>query len=886
MTLGAAKSQPRVRFSIFTRCAIIVAASIGIVATTITVTSFSHSTVLALNGLKEKADAVMRSIAAPAGGAIRFGRTEAVEADLARLFESEGGAVLAAVLVGMDGTVLVEAGPDAQGLASGLAALSAEAMTAGSQAASEDGFRIAQPVTFGEEGTVVGAIAVAWSPEPALAAVTHAKLRMLGLSSLVFFTVVAGGVFYLQRNVTQPLREVGRAMKLVVGGQYDLRIPQTGRSDEIGLMARDLEYFRGMMSDASEATKSALFQSAAFRSSSAAMVLVDNDFRIIQTNAAYERLATENESEFRQLFPEFSADRLVGQSVDIFHRDADRNRRMVTETGSLPMSSDIRVGSRIMQLTINGIAAEDGGIAGYVVEWSDVTVPRRDAAVLNGLEARQVGIQFGPDRLFLAGNARLAALVGPGGTLGGRNFSEIVTFEGAQGADVEAQLARGEAVLGRFSLDLGAAGRRLFEGSLCPILDAKGRNAGSYLLGLDITAQERALAEAEAGRRALEAAQSRAVDCLRTGLARLREGDLTHSLDEPLGADYETLREDFNAACRGLRETVIGVNEMVDTIRTDVREITSASDDLSRRTEHQAATLEETAAALAQITAAVNSAAEGARSARAVVVEARGNSESSGRVVQDAVAAMGEIASSSNQISRIVGVIDDIAFQTNLLALNAGVEAARAGEAGRGFAVVASEVRALAQRSSEAAREIGGLITASAQHVDKGVTLVGEAGEALRLIAASVAGISDHVTDIAGSAQEQSASLTEVNGAMTQLDQVTQQNAAMFEETTAASQNLMSQADALSARMARFRVGDRPGGAWRSAAGTARHAPAAPPQAASQSAPSSVGPPPTGAWLSGTTPDGQPPAGPSQRTPPPVSGALALKASDDDWEDF
>ena len=321
----------------------------------------------------------------------------------------------------------------------------------------------------------------------------------------------------------------------------------------------------------------------------------------------------------------------------------------------------------------------------------------------------------------------------------------------------------------------------------------------------------RALAGAEAARAALEAAQARVVDALRTGLTRLREGDLTHRIETPLGADYETLREDFNAAVDGLRETVLGVTEMVDTIRTDVREITGAAEDLSRRTEHQAATLEETAAALAQITAAVNSAAEGARNARAVVGEARGNAESSGRVVQDAVTAMGEIANSSSRISRIVGVIDDIAFQTNLLALNAGVEAARAGDAGRGFAVVASEVRALAQRSSEAAREIGGLISASAHQVETGVTLVGEAGEALRLISASVNGISDHVADIAGSAQEQSASLTEVNTSMSQLDQVTQQNAAMFEETTAASQNLVAQADALSARMARFRVGHRPG---------------------------------------------------------------------------
>jgi methyl-accepting chemotaxis protein len=340
------------------------------------------------------------------------------------------------------------------------------------------------------------------------------------------------------------------------------------------------------------------------------------------------------------------------------------------------------------------------------------------------------------------------------------------------------------------------------------------------------------------------------VDALRTGLTQLREGDLTHRIETPLGADYETLREDFNAAIDGLRDTVLGVTDMVDTIRTDVREITGAAEDLSRRTEHQAATLEETAAALAQITAAVNSAAEGARNARAVVGEARGNAESSGRVVQDAVSAMGEIANSSSRISRIVSVIDDIAFQTNLLALNAGVEAARAGDAGRGFAVVASEVRALAQRSSEAAREIGGLIAASAHQVETGVTLVGEAGEALRRISASVNGISDHVADIAGSAQEQSASLTEVNTSMSQLDQVTQQNAAMFEETTAASQNLVAQADALSTRMARFRVGRAP-------ASAARARPAAHP-------------------------------GPRREllAAPPVSGNLALKPADDDWEDF
>jgi methyl-accepting chemotaxis protein len=852
-SMPGSKNPSRVRFSIFLRCALAVAISSALVAGTLTVSSFGQSSEIAREGLQAKAEAVIEAIAAPAGGAIRFGRTEALEGELLRLIETEAGAIVSLRVKGADAQVLVEAGSEDAAFDAALAELASEAMATGLPAASPDGLLIAHPVAFGEDATVVGAVAAAWSAEPILAELWRSNVRTLGFAATVFVLALAGSAFFIQRSVTHPLRRVGRAMKSVVGGSHDIEIPETGRADEIGLMARDLEYFRGIMANASDATRAALFQSAAFRSSSAPMVLADSEFRITQTNGAFDLLARENEGEFRKVFPDFSPDRLVGQSVDIFHRDATRNRRMVMNDGALPMSTDIRIGSRIMQLRVNGINGEDGARAGYVVEWADVTMQRRDAAVLKGLEARQIGIQFDADMTFAAGNAQFGALLGQAAPPRGRRLAELARYAGGAQKEVEARLARGEAIMGRFHLTLGGAGERLLDGSLCPILDAKGRTAGSYLLGLDITEQERALAAAEAARTELETRQARVVDALRTGLTKLRDGDLTHSIDTPLGEEYESLREDFNAACRGLRETVIGVSEMVDTIRADVREIVHAADDLSRRTEHQAATLEETAAALAEVTAAVNSAAEGARAARSVVGEARGNAENSGRVVQDAVAAMSEIAASSSQISRIIGVIDDIAFQTNLLALNAGVEAARAGDAGRGFAVVASEVRALAQRSSEAAREIGGLIAASTGHVDKGVTLVGQAGEALRLIAASVNGVSDHVGDIASSAQEQSSSLSEVNSSMMQLDQVTQQNAAMFEETTAASQNLMTQADDLSSRMARFRVGDRPAAARRAAPETVWSAPAAPTRKAA---------------------------------PPPVAGTLALRPAEDDWEDF
>ena len=243
-------------------------------------------------------------------------------------------------------------------------------------------------------------------------------------------------------------------------------------------------------------------------------------------------------------------------------------------------------------------------------------------------------------------------------------------------------------------------------------------------------------------------------------------------------------------------------------ITTGAGEISQASDDLSKRTEQQAASLEETAAALDQITATVRRTAAGARQASDAVTAAKGEAEHSGVVVTQAVSAMGQIEKSSQQISQIIGVIDEIAFQTNLLALNAGVEAARAGDAGRGFAVVAQEVRALAQRSAEAAKEIKGLISTSTQQVGQGVDLVGQTGKALQSIVAKVAEIDTLVSEISSSAQEQATGLAEVNTAVNQMDQVVQQNAAMVEQSTAASHSLANEAQEMARLVSRFQVGE------------------------------------------------------------------------------
>ncbi|WP_167737601.1 methyl-accepting chemotaxis protein, partial [Sphingomonas parva] len=284
--------------------------------------------------------------------------------------------------------------------------------------------------------------------------------------------------------------------------------------------------------------------------------------------------------------------------------------------------------------------------------------------------------------------------------------------------------------------------------------------------------------QAEAAKAVADAAQQQVVAELADALAKLSAGNLTVSLADFPG-DYRKLEEDFNGAVAELRGAMETIARSTANIHGGSGEISQASDDLSRRTEQQAASLEETAAAMTEITTTVQNSAVGANEANKLVLATQADAQESSKTVSDAVAAMAEIEKSSQEITKIIEVIDKIAFQTNLLALNASVEAAHAGEAGRAFAVVANEVRALAQRSADAAQEIGALISNSSRQVDNGVGLVGEAGKALGRIIGSVDEISGLVSQIAMAADQQSAALAQVNTAITEMDKVTQQNAAM-----------------------------------------------------------------------------------------------------------
>ncbi|OIQ33116.1 MAG: chemotaxis protein [Alphaproteobacteria bacterium MedPE-SWcel] len=320
--------------------------------------------------------------------------------------------------------------------------------------------------------------------------------------------------------------------------------------------------------------------------------------------------------------------------------------------------------------------------------------------------------------------------------------------------------------------------------------------------------------QTQAAQRATKLAQQsqedarRVADTLSHHLADLADGKLDCRISDRFPDEYALLLENFNVAVEKISNTISEVQEKTRTITGGAAEISRASDELSQRTESQAATLEQTAAALEELTTSVKSAAAGARGVEESMLNAREEAEGCSATVKTAVTAMQSIETSSNQIGQIISVIDDIAFQTNLLALNAGVEAARAGEAGRGFAVVASEVRGLAQRSASAATEIKVLITQSSDHVQKGVDLVDEAGVSIARISERVNEIAGSISGIANGASEQSTGISEINVSVSQLDQVTQQNAAMVEEATAVGQMLSNEAGDLSKIVARFDLGE------------------------------------------------------------------------------
>ena len=853
--------------SIFFKVAGLVAASTAILAVVVMVISLRLMATVEQAGLSSRARETTNLMVDLIRAPLKFRKPEIVGKIVGDIGRQIGGDLAAVLVTDPAGSVVYQTSVSSEA-GSALFELVTKAIASGKMETSAVRGEIAIPVFSDDGQAVIGAIASAWNSDFAQEALSSHKAQMVGLVGLVYLALVSAALWLMRRSLSQPLRRLRHSMLDLAGGEYAVPVPGTARTDEIGGISRAADALRLALSGAAVVWREAAYKSAAFASTSAPLMMIDENYTIIQTNEALTRLIDQNIVDFRSQKADLDPRDLIGKSMDVFHGPGSRARKIVSDPANLPLQTDIVLGSRRMSLKVSAVSDSDGKPMGCVVEWEDVTRARWDSAIMSAQNKGQIKAEFATDGTLLLANENFCTATGWSlADLRGRSFDQLdLQFLGEEsGRDLKAQMVQGRASTGTMRIAT-RKGFAILDGALSPVADDRGRTFGIVLTGSDVTHARAELEHAEQRRVEVELNQSAIVDALRVALRKLSEGDLTAPITAAVTQQYEELKGDFNRALERLRSAMQGVMENADLIRGEASEISNAADDLSRRTEKQAATLEQTATALDQLTSSVRSAAEGAARANQMVAHAKSNAENGGGVVQRAVEAMSAIESSSSKIAKITSVIDDIAFQTNLLALNAGVEAARAGEAGRGFAVVASEVRALAQRSSDAAREISDLISDSGNHVKMGVKLVADTGEALKAIVTSVTEISTQVSEIAVSARQQSSGLAEINAAVNQLDQVTQQNAAMFEQTTAASHALTSEAEALSRAMGLFKSGTT----------------TAPARSQRPLAPANA-PRPSDGPLMLTTPINRPARPASRVAMKPMAQAEAIP---DEWQDF
>lgn len=807
----------KIRFhrSIFVQVAMIIAICISLVTSISGYLSLQDEIEFAKAGIISRAETMTGVVADQSVGPIRSRKLHLLTETLNRMIATSNGDAVDAVAVASDGAIIAFAAHhDATNFA--LRDLARRAFTEGEPVRSADGFALAKPVLSTDElvsinqPVPIGAIATQWSSDRILQQVHADAWRDAAISGVIFILTLVATQFFFHSMIMRPIGQMAQAMRALQQRQFDITIPATARKDEIGAIGKTLEDLRDALAQGEAAKAENTYKSAAFMGSSAAMMLIDAYFTITYLNTKMQAMLEIHGEALRQQLPGFDPRAVIGMNLDSFHETNSRLRHALAQPGQPASAKMMTLGDARISVTMAAVRAADDAIIGYVVEWADVTQDWLNQAIIDAINSNQIKAEFNVNGQLILANDRFHDLIGS--TAAQVKGMTLQTLLAALPSDRRSQsrlvqsVLRENAFLGRLSF-LGKDNAVVtINGGLSCVRDHSGQPIRLLLIGRDVTAADTALAAAQAERIDAEYQQTLVVDALRVGLRQLSNGDLTQRIDDPFDGKYEELRQDYNRTVETLSGVMREVIANAESIKNEARDISTTTESLSRRTESTAATLEQTAAALDELTASVRSAAEGAAEADTVVAEARINAEQSGTVVLETVCAMDQIAASSDKITSIIKVIDNIAFQTNLLALNAGVEAARAGDAGRGFAVVASEVRALAQRSSEAAREINDLIANSATQVRHGVDLVGKTGEALKQIVASVSNISTLVSEIAVSSRQQSTGLAEINSAMNHLDQSTQQNAARLEETTAASESLTNGAIALSEMVAHFTI--------------------------------------------------------------------------------
>ncbi len=595
-----------------------------------------------------------------------------------------------------------------------------------------------------------------------------------------------------------------------------------------------------------------------------AIMMIDRDFNITYANNATIKILKDNEEELKRVFPGFSADHVVGGNIDTFHKNPAHQRQLLSDPNNLPYQTDIQVGPLTFALNVTAQITDEGEYIGNSLEWSDVTEVRKKEievsrlmSAVDGAEANlmlcdaDLNITFANPAVVEMLRNRQSELrqIWPGldvDNLIGTcidGFHKNPAHQRALLSDPARLPATAEIEVGGLSFKVNAT----------MITGPNGEYMGNMVQWSDITEQKDAEKQIQSlinnavdGQldnridhsnyqgfmkglgEGINNLMDAVVEPLKDGMdvmKSLSSGDLTKSMNGEYEGEFAVLKESINGTVTNLIDVVGNIRESSASIATASSEISQGNINLSQRTEEQASSLEETASSMEELTGTVKQNADNARQANQLAAGARDQAEKGGSVVSNAIEAMSEINTASKKIADIISVIDEIAFQTNLLALNAAVEAARAGEQGRGFAVVASEVRNLAQRSAGAAKEIKSLINDSVEKVDEGSRLVNESGQTLDEIVGAVKKVSDIIAEIAAASLEQSTGIEQVNQTVSQMDEVTQQNAALVEEAAAASESLDEQARELDQLMNYFKLSA--GDATRSEA--PRRAPAAAP---------------------------------------------------------
>ncbi|MCP4449241.1 MAG: PAS domain-containing protein [Myxococcales bacterium] len=557
-----------------------------------------------------------------------------------------------------------------------------------------------------------------------------------------------------------------------------------------------------------------------------AMMSINRDFEIDYVNDETLRLLESHSTTLRALYPGFSAERIVGTCIDVFHKVPSHQRNLLADPANLPFKSTISVGPLKIAINVAGIRDANGGVDGWILSWDDITEKhaeelrtlRIQSAVDNARTAimmtdLDMNITYVNDSTKSLLNARIGEL---------RLLFPSLDVERLVGASID-MFHNNPAHQRRLLSDPAnlpwqsdiKVGPLTFDINVRGVFDLAGQHVGCSLEWADVTDQrdgqeqvDTIIASAVAGQldRRIETSQftgfmrdfcegvNSLVDAIvdpMEAISRvanaLSEGDLTQSMDGEYQGQFAVVQESLNGSVETLSEMVEKIMHTSNELSAEASTISRGNTELNNRTQEQAASLEETAAAVEEMTSTTRQSANNATSAKTLSREASELANRGGEVVGRAVSAMEGINSASKKISDIIGVIDEIAFQTNILALNAAVEAARAGEQGRGFAVVASEVRSLAQRSASAAKEIKGLIQDSVEKVAEGSSLVNESGQTLNEIVKSVDQVSRIVEDIASASEEQSSGVEAINQAVLKLDEMTQKNVALVEEAAATS---------------------------------------------------------------------------------------------------